>query len=194
VTWQTFFKPHTFDDPIRLGSGTVPIVSTHASMDSLPPKLLDTHTLGVELAGGLLHAVTSKREQEEAAEDACGDHMSKDFVLRRRTVSHKTKGNFLCEGTMFRHTVWDREERGDLHAPHTAYANPTQLKWRHQHLIESVMPYGREVSWETIWRKCESCCKADMDFEDHLRTLTRHESCKSKRRRLTGKQEDLSEK
>jgi hypothetical protein len=49
-------------------------------MDSLPPKLLEADTWGVELAGGLLHAVTSKREQEDAAEDVSTAFFFAPFV------------------------------------------------------------------------------------------------------------------
>ena len=93
----------------------------------------------------------------------------KRSIEAKRTFKGKATRNFLCEGTMVRHTLksWGAAPC-DPHGPHAIEASesePTTIFFR-RFLVEDLLPFSRDEYWVTVWRKCEACQAKDDAFKE----------------------------
>ena len=153
--------------------------------DDLGDLLMQTRLLrgGRELeklGGGTLYEMYSRYEGEQAKAQGRAFRQAffepqlapggaiKSSVQRKRTRVAKTpEHNFLCEGTMFRHTKksW-KDAPCELQPPHEvriADSAPADILVR-EHLIEDLSPFSRDVYWIPVWRKCTVCQERDAAF------------------------------
>ena len=126
--------------------------------------------------GGVLYEKTSKYEREVMEREAeaywephnPGTYPTKNSIKGKRTRMKKVTEDFLCEGTICKHTkmTW-AESPVEFQHPHEAKAserNPMNVL-AHQHLIECLLPFERGVYWATVWQKCGMCLQRDDAFK-----------------------------
>ena len=131
--------------------------------------------------GGVLYEKPSKYEQEvmERAAEAYwephnpGTYPTKSSIEGKRTRMKKVTADFLCEGTMYKHTkmTWACApvEFQDPHEVKASERNPINIL-AHEHLIEDLLPFDRDVYWATVWQKCGMCHQRDDAFKQWVAT------------------------
>ena len=76
--------------------------------------------------------------------------------------------DFVCDGTMFRHTEvsWEDApvEFKRSHQVEASQGAPVR-SMNYEHMIEDLMPFDCHVYWEPVWEKCPACHKADQGFK-----------------------------
>ena len=133
-----------------------------------------------KLGGGTLYEVASRYDDEEAERrkqaarraffelgGAPGWRVKSSVERKRTRVAKALEHDFLCEGTMFRHTAksWKDAPR-QLQPPHEVQVTdsaPADVLVR-EHLIEDLTPFSRDVYWIPVWRKCKACQESDAAF------------------------------
>ena len=139
--------------------------------------------LGV-YGGGTLYEKASKYEEEVMEREAeaywepvnAGTYPTKSSIEGKRTRVKKLTEDFICEGTMYKHTkmTW-AEAPVEFQHPHEVQAsesNPVNVLV-HQHLIEDLLPFERDVYWATVWQKCGMCRQSDDAFKRWVATSRR---------------------
>lgn len=135
------------------------------------------------LRQGTLYEVASRSEKQEWEEECFDDgpmpagcYMTKSSVEGSRTRESQATKDFLCEGTMYRHTrvSWKDApmEFKKAHAVKASKSEPVVVV-KYQHKIEDLTPFDREVYWKTIWRKCAACHGNDIEFKNCIVRSTR---------------------
>ena len=128
--------------------------------------------------GGILYEAASRREKKcwtQAAQQpsdyglltggVC--HLPKCSVEGERTKESLARKDFVCDGTLYRHTKlsWGEVpvQYREAHGVKVSERQPAKT-FVHQHLIEDLTPFERHLYWETIWRKCATCHRNDCRF------------------------------
>jgi len=128
---------------------------------------------------GDVFEVRSRREWEEKrAKDQEDDYdggggipwMPKISVEGIRTKSYTRTNNFMCDGTMYRHTSLSWEDAPvEFKRPHEVEASKGRGKAVrsvcYEHKIEDSTPFDCDVYWEVVWEKCPACQEADQSFK-----------------------------
>ena len=128
--------------------------------------------------GGILYEAASRYERTCWEQESgmpndhgwmnAGCHLPKCSVEDERVKDRLATKDFVCEGTLYRHTrlSWGQVpiEYSDAHEVGASKAWPVKA-FVYQHLIEDLMPFDRVVYWQTIWRKCVTCHSNDCRFK-----------------------------
>ena len=144
--------------------------------------------------GGTLYEVSSRNQQmwcSNLAESfweplSPGQYQVKTSIEATRTRIAQATKNFLCEGTMFRHTEksW-AEAPCEFQEPHVVKAsksNPVKILLR-ECQFEELLPFDCDVYWATAWRKCQKCKESDKMFKDWVAAAP----CKAKKSQASAK-------
>ena len=76
--------------------------------------------------------------------------------------------DFVCDGTMFRHTEvsWEDAPVEFKHSHEVEASQDAPVRsMNYEHKIEDLMPFDCHVYWEPVWEKCPVCHKADQGFK-----------------------------
>lgn len=143
------------------------------------------------LRQGTLYEVASRSEKQEWEEECFDDgpmpagcYMTKTSVEGKRTRELQATKDFLCEGTMYRHTrvSWEDApmEFKKAHAVKASKSEPVVVV-KYQHKIEDLMPSQCDIYWKTIWRKCAACHGNDNEFKNWIVATSASSGCPTAR-------------
>ncbi|KAL7550551.1 hypothetical protein ACHAWF_013774 [Thalassiosira exigua] len=154
---------------LRIGSS----VSQH-TLGNIASFMESGRTIALTPHGNIYEAKSRRQKEEQRRSKAEEDeglpaegYLPKNSVEGSRTRSGKRMGNFVCDGTLYRHTAvsWKDAPVEFKHAHRVEATKESPVRsFRYEHKIEDLLPFDRSVYWKTIWEKCDSCHRADDEF------------------------------
>lgn len=122
--------------------------------------------------GYILRVESLAEKEERLFEKMCREHAlpagyyePRISVMGRRSETC-TKREFMCDGTMFRHTSLSWVDAPvKFQQPHRVESGSPVISICNKERIRDVTPYGCDVYWKTLTEQCKSCYDADKAFK-----------------------------
>lgn len=150
--------------------GTIPMQILRHIMSTESGRIIERTSHGDVFEARSRQQREEQRQEDEAADEGvpAGGYMPKISIEDSRTRVCKRTENFVCDGTMYRHTgVSWKDAPVEFKRSHEVDAKkeaPAQSIC-YENKIEDLTPFDCQVYWEIVWEKCSSCDKADQAFK-----------------------------